>query len=75
MFVRAQTLSAGYRRHALSFMRFEQFVLHLEYMRHDTLLLLTHDPSGKPALQFAASTASASSGISDCFLTKDIVDA
>ena len=75
MLVRAKDLSKGYRRHALSYMRFGQRILHLEYMRQDHLMLLTEDPSNKRALQFTASTVSAGSGIADRFLTKDVADA
>ena len=75
MLVRAKDLDDAFRRHALSYMRFGQRVPHLEYMRQDTLMLLTDDPSNKRALQFAASTASSGSGIADRFLTKDIADA
>jgi hypothetical protein len=75
MLVRAKDLDDEFRRHALSYMRFGERILHMEYMRQDTLMLLTDDPSNKRALQFAASTASSGSGIADRFLTKDIADA
>ena len=56
-------------------MRFGQRWLDLEYMRQDHRMLLTDDPSSKRALQFAASTASAGSGIANRFLTKHVADA
>ena len=75
MLMRAKDLSEGYRRHALSYMRFCQRVLHLEYMRHDHIMLLTDDPSNRRALQFTASTVSAGSAIANRFLTTDVADA
>ena len=72
MLVRAKDLSEGDRRHALSYMHFGQRDLYLEYMQQDHLMWLTVDLSNKRALQFAASTVSAGSGIADRFLTKDV---
>ena len=63
------------RRHALSYMRFMQTVLHLEYMRQDDLLLLTDEPSNRRTLQVSASTASAGAGISDRFVNRAKADA
>ena len=70
----AKDLSKCYRRHALSFMRFEQRVLYLEYLRQVHLLLSTDNPSNKRALQFAASAASAGSGIANRFLIKELFE-
>ena len=39
MLVRSKDLDDVYRQHALSYMRFMQTVLHLEYMRQDYFML------------------------------------
>ena len=74
MLVRSKELDDVYRRHALSYMRYMQMILHLEYMRQDYLLLLTDEPSNRRALHLGASTASARSGVSDRFVTRAMAD-
>ena len=75
MLVRSKDLGDVYRQHALSYMRFLQTILHLEYLRQDYLMLLTDEPSNRRALQLSASTASAGAGISDRFVTRAMADA
>ena len=68
MLVRSMDLDDVYRQHALSYMRFLQHVLDLEYMRQDYLMILTDEPNNRRALQLAANSSSAGAGISDRLL-------
>jgi hypothetical protein len=75
MLVRSKDLDDVYRQHALSYMRFLQRVLELEYIRQDYLTILTDEPNNRRALQLVASTSSAGAGISDRFITVAVQDA
>ena len=57
--VRAKDLNKAYRHHSLSYMRFGQCVVHLEYVRQDQILVFIDEPFNKRALQFDTSTSSA----------------
>ena len=75
MLVRSKDLDNVYRQHALSYMRFLQHVLDVEYMRQDYLEILTDGPNNRRALQLAANSSCAGAGISDRFITSGVADA
>lgn len=75
MLVRSKDLDDVYRQHALSYMRFLQHVLDLEYARQDYLMILTDEPNNRRALQLAANSSSAGAGISDRFITSGVAEA